>query len=838
LVNYFFNYKIRVLDAFFTYNLSCIHRLVLLIAVLFFCIFKLNAIDNVGEMGTLHGQVVSAQGSVGIQYVSVAVYRTKTGELVDGIMTNAAGDFIIEGLLPGNYYLELSFVGYQNKRVEDVVIDTKNQHLNLGLLMIGEDAQELDEVEVVAERAALEFKLDRKVVNVSEHYTAMSGSAVNVLENVPSVTVDIEGNVLLRGSAGFTVLVDGVPSLLEPSDALRQIPASTIQTIEIITNPSAKYNPDGTSGIINVVLKKNSLSGLSGVFNTKTGTNNLGADFQLSLQANRWKGFLGADYNYGDYKGDKNGYRKTFNGDTAVFMAEHDGSIRYKWDTYNLRGGIEFKIDTLKSVSVDLSYGGRYSHNYSDLRYSDFNNFSPDIKNYYSDDDAYQGNSGFSGNALYLQKFNTPKHTLSAMISYSNRDTEEYNKNILKSESHEVLRGHKNTEQGPLERWQTKLDYTLPLGEKGNLEAGYQSIFDKDEDVTGFLEDDNGSGTYAENGQFKNRIHYSQDIHALYFMFGNQLSKLSYQFGIRGEYSKREVYIGVKGSNAFLGDDSVSSDRYDFFPSAHVSYTLPANQELMLSYSRRIERVRSYHFEPFYTWEDAFNVSRGNSSLLPEYIDSYELNYLRKMGGSYFSFETYYSITHNKIEWVRSVYRNNIIERFPENVGRDYYLGMDATYSFDLLKWWKIDLSGSLYNYKVKGNWSDYSFNEQRLTWNYRINQTFKINSLTQVQGNWRYYSKRITSQGIYQPVYTFDIALRKDFKNRKMTAVMEVRDVFSTNNRKNVNDGIGFSDYYFQKIHTPVLTFVFTYRFNNYKPFKKNLAGDDGLGGEESMER
>ncbi len=824
-------------DVLLKYNHSCIYRVVVLMTVLFFCIFKISAIDSTGEKGTLYGQVISAQGSRGIQYVSVALYQTKTGELVDGIITDAAGDFEIDGLLPGNYYLDISFVGYKNKRVEDVVIDTKNQKINLGMLIIGEDAQELEEVEVVAKRAALEFKLDKKVVNVSEHYTAMSGSAVNVLENVPSVTVDLEGNVFLRGSAGFTVLIDGVPSLLEPSDVLRQIPASTIQTIEIITNPSAKYNPDGTAGIINVVLKKNSLSGLSGVFNAKTGTNNVGTDFQLSLLGKRWKGFLGADYSYADYKGDKNGYRKTFRGDT-VFTAEHDGAIRALWDTYNLRGGVEFKIDTLKSVSVDLSYGGRNSHNYSDLRYADYNNFNTDIQNNYSNDDAYQGNAGFSGNALYLQKFHAPKHTLSAMVSYSNRDTEEYNENILKSESHEVVRGRKNTEQGPMSRWQTKLDYTLPLGYKGNLEAGYQSIFDKDEDITGFFEDENGTGIYVEDVLYKNRINYNQDIHALYLMFGNQIFKLNYQVGLRGEYSMRRVRIDDVSSGAFLGDDKVSGDKYDYFPSAHLSYKLPANQELMLSYSRRIERVRSYHFEPFYTWEDAFNVSRGNSALLPEYIDSYELNFLRKMDGSYLSFETYYSTTYNKIEWVRSVYRDNIIERFPENVGMDYYLGMDATYSFDVLKWWKMDLSGSLYNYKVKGHWGDYNFNEQRLTWNYRVNQTFRINPLTQLQGNWRYYSKRITSQGIYQPVYTFDIALRKDFMDRKMTLLMEVRDVFSTNNRENTNDGIGFRDHYFQKIHTPVLTFVITYRFNNYKPFKNSLAGDGGLGGEESMER
>ncbi|SMO76706.1 Outer membrane receptor proteins, mostly Fe transport [Saccharicrinis carchari] len=818
-------------------KLFCINRHVCFIGLLFF----LFAIDGGAEpsvpKATIHGYVVSAKGNVALQYVSVALYQNKDNALVGGVISNSNGHFKIDGLLPGEYYLELSFVGYQNKRIEGVVIDKKKQRVDVGTIVIGESTKYLGEVEVLAERAALEFQLDKKVVNVSEHYTAVSGSAVNVLENVPSLTVDIEGNVSLRGSTQFTVLLDGVPSLLEPSEALRQIPASTIQTIEIITNPSAKYSAEGTAGIINVISKKNSTNGLSGVANGKIGTNNLGADFRLNLQGKKWKGFFGADYNYADYKGDKNGYRKTFNQD-STFTVEHEGGIRTRWHNYNLKGGAELKIDTLNTIAVDFNYGGRNRHNFSDLNYARYNNKNIDEYKYLSHEDAFVGNDGLSVNVYYLHKFAVNAHQLSANVSYKNWEKEAYNKNLLKLDSGAIFEARENTEEGPMYRWQTKLDYTKPMGSKATFEAGYQSTVDSNEDVTRLLEDQDGTGVFMENLPYNNKVKYKRDVHALYLLLGNQLSDFRYQVGLRGEYSKRQVKLVSSGTDRPVDAGHESLDNYDLFPSAHVSYNIASSQEVMASYSKRIERPQGYHFEPFYTWEDAFNIRRGNSALLPEYVDSYELNYLNKMESSYLSLETYYSITHNKIEWVRRVYQDNIIQRSPENVGKDYYLGMDATYSFDLLKWWRVDLMGSFYNYKVKGQWGDYSFYEQRITWNYRVNQTLKINLLTQVQGNWRYYSKRITSQGIYQPVYTFDMALRRDFHKRKVTAVMELRDVFSTNNRENSNRGDGFSDHYFQKIHTPVLTFVITYRFNNYKPFKNRLAGNESLGGTESMER
>ncbi|WP_430934734.1 TonB-dependent receptor domain-containing protein [Saccharicrinis sp. 156] len=811
-------------------------RVFICILAMLWCIPSTGFAEAEINSGVVRGTVVAAHRMVALEYVTVAIYHSADHTLLGGTVTKADGKFKLEGLPPGVYYLDISFIGYSTKRINDVVIERKNQQIDIGLITLGENSENLEEVEVVAERAAIEFQLDKKVVNVSKHYTSISGSAVNVLENVPSIVVDIEGNVSLRGSTSFSVLVNGVPSILEPSEALQQIPASTIENIEIITNPSAKYNPDGTSGIINIITKKNSSSGLSGVYNLKAGTNNAAGDFLFNLKRKKMTYFISGDYYLGEYSGEKNGYRNTFSGD-SVFSIEHDGDIRNKFDRYNIKGGLEFRIDTLKTMNIDVGYGGRNKWDYADLDYSEYNNYHLTPTPYISDEDVYRGNEGISVNAFYTHQFDTKGHEMRATFTYRQRESDEYSKNVLRDIDGTITEGKKSTEEGPMGRLETKLDYTRPTGKHGKIEAGYQSTFNNSDDETGQSDILAGSGLWVDNPLYDNHVEFRQNIHALYFIYGNQTSKFGYQIGLRGEYTNRTVEALRTGSNTLVGDIKATIDRYDYFPSAHLSYKLPANQELMASYSRRIERAQSYHFEPFYTWVDAYNIRHGNSSLLPEYIDSYELNYLKKMENSYFSLETYYSMTHNKVEWVRSIYEDNIIQRFPENVGKDYYLGVDASYSFDVVKWWRMDLSGSLYNYRVKGQWEDYSFDEDRLTWNYRVNQTVKLNSLTQLQGNWRYYSKRITSQGIYQPVYTFDIAVRKEFMKRKLTGIVELRDVFSSNNRENTNDGIGFKDHYFQKIHTPVLTFVLTYRFNNYKPDKRKGTVDDSLGGDESME-
>ncbi len=774
--------------------------------------------------GSISGKVVDAAGSYELAYVSVAVFRLGDNQLSGGVITNEDGVFVLKDIPIGEYYLQISCIGYQKKNIHDIKISSSQKNLDLGIIYLEQSSTQVAEVEVRVDKAPISYQLDKKVIEVSKHYTSISGSAVNILENVPSVTVDLEGNVALRGSNSFTVLINGVPSVLEPSEALQQIPSTTIESIEIITNPSVKYNPEGTSGIINVITKTKKGLGLNGLVNLKGGTNNAGGDVQLNLQSKKLSYLLAADYNYGDFEGEKYGERSVQN----LPSIDHTGTIRYRFKRYNWRSGFEFRPDSVNQFGLELSYGSRSHKRNSDLIYREYRD---EVYSYLSKEERNRDAYGFSGNASYSHVFGERGHKIISTLSYHNIHDDEENYNHLIDKEGLLINSNLQKEKEPAHKWQGKIDYTKPVGSDGNVQLGYELRLFKSKDESEYWEENEALGINWDDPLSENRIKYAYDVHAVYAIVGSYLGNLGYQVGLRSEYSKREL---IDRSSTETKTLNVDLPRTDFFPSVHFSYELPNNQEVMTSYSRRVERGSSYYFEPFYTRIDAYNVRIGNQNLEPEFIDSYELNYHKKMEKTHLSLEAYYRHTHDKVEWVRRVYKEDEIQRSPENVGEDYALGLEASYSLGLINWWRIDLSGNIYHYKVVGNWDEIDYNQENFTWNYRLNQTLKIKKQTQLQANWRYYSKRITTQGYYKPVYTIDIALKKEFFRNKLTAYAELRDVFSTNNRENINEGLGFKDAYFQKFYTPILTFTLTYRFNQFQS-KRNRSLD--FGGEETMD-
>ncbi len=789
--------------------------------------------ESIGST-SIHGRILNKNTGKGIEYVTIAVYSTLNNELITGTITNVEGEFTVTGLSPGVYYMDLSFIGYDAYRVDEIQITSNRTKVDLGVIYLNKLNKAIQEIEVSVEKPNVEFKLDKKVVNVSNQFIFASGSAVDVLRNVPSVTVDVEGGVLLRGSADFKVLINGIPSVLESSDALEQIPASSIENIEIITNPSAQYNPEGTAGIINIITKKGKFEGGNGIFNLNAGTNAVGGDVLVNFKSNKLRYFVAADYNYRDYSGKRNGFRYSTVSDID-YNIEYQGNIATRFDRMNIRGGLDYTFDSLNIINLDMNYGNRNRFHISDLNYSKNNNYEPDEFHYRDYEKGYRGGDRYSANMVFLHSFIPHHHDLKATLVFRYGDGNEYSRSLLFDANNIKTEGKENVEKGPSRTWQSNIDYSLNKG-KGVFEAGYQGLFTRSEDETAFLTDDNGDGFYMNNTLYNNLTTYIQDIYSVYAIYGNECNKINFQIGLRGEFVNRQIDFENSVSAIPNGETKFKQERFDIFPSVHASYHLPLEQEIVVSYSRRIDRLRSYYLEPFYTWMDAYNIRMGNPDLMPEYIDSYELKYLKKFSEALISLESYYRVTHDKVEWVRRVYDKNTIQRSPENVGNDYYMGMDATFSYNMVKWWRVDLTGSLYNYKVTGSTDSLDFNAENITWNYLFNNTYKINKSTQVQAYWRYYSKRVTSQGYYEPVYTLDLALRKEFFDRKLTGVVQVRDVFSTNNRETKNFGLDFIDYYYQKYDTPIVTFTFTYKFNNYKPSKRSgsssrgsIFGDEG---------
>ena len=785
------------------------------------------AFSNLPESkGKLKGIVIDSEKKEGLEYATISVYRNGDNRLVTGTVTDMYGHFKFENLEPGNYYLVVAFLGMNDQKIENISIENMEVNVNVGKIFLSPSAKNLGEVEIVSKRAPVEYMIDKKVITVDRQITSTSGSAVDVLENVPSVKVDVEGNVTLRGSSGFTVLVDGKPTILDPSDALRQIPASTIENIEIITNPSVKYRPDGSSGIINIITKKNHLDGLSGIVNLNAGMYGAyGGDVLLSYRFKKLNVFAGANYNKRTRPGTSFSKRETYSLDTTFFVYS-TGDRDREWIGKNIKAGIEFDASQNDYLSLAGTFGNWNMEGNSNLLYTEWTYPASFSDNYSSFETSARGGNYYELNGAYQHKFPNKKgHQLNFNANYQYRNADEYSQSELTDTAGILNNGKKNVETGPSKDVNMKLDYTLPLREKDKFEAGFESRNDISEDSTKLYFLDPETGDFILQPEFSHLTNYYENIYAVYGLYAGYVNNFGYQLGLRGEYTDRTI----KSS----GESDFVLDGWDYFPTIHLSYDLPKDMQIMASYSRRIDRPHGWELEPFITWQDEFNVRKGNPDLLPELIDSYDASFLKKLDKGSFSTDVYFKVTHNKSERVQSVFIENVIMNTVENVGEDYSLGAEFLFNYNIFKWWEIDFSGTYYYYKIVGDLYDAPFERTSNNWNSRFNNTFNAWKDLQIQLNSSYNSGSVTAQGTSSGFYQLDAAAKISFLKKTLSATLQARDIFGTALRENISRGEGFYTYNKYQPKAPVVSVTLSYRFNNYKQSRKGSAGDNGMGDE-----
>ncbi|MCY1719858.1 TonB-dependent receptor [Prolixibacteraceae bacterium Z1-6] len=784
---------------------------------------NLWAVDatNPNEDGVVKGKIFDGKSKEPIEYATVALYQKEDDSVVTGTITNENGEFQIKGLKPGSFYIEVSFLGYENKRFNDVSIERAREVIDLGPIDLGASPTEIEAIDVVSQRQSVEYKIDKKIVSVGSQMTSASLSAVEVLENVPSIRVDIEGNVSLRGSTGFTVLIDGKPTIMEPSDVLRQTPASTIENIEIITNPSAKYQPDGTGGIINIITKKNRMQGVQGLFNAKGGSFGMkGGDFLLNYRKNKLNFNLGADYNDRPFPGTSFSERRTTAEDGTTTVIKAYGDDKRGFEMMGLRGGLDWDITEKDVFTVGFRVGdfNMYSNSTLDYITTEIPDKGEELREL-SMNEGTRGGTYYSLTTNYTHKFEEKGHEFAAQLNYRYRKGDESSENILKDGMNYVTSGTKTTEFGPSGQWELRLDYTKPLGDDNRLEAGFQGRRSTSEDEIELY--------FWQNGGFEiqpdkgNITEYDRNIMALYSTFNGNAGKFGYQLGLRGEYTYRDITTQRDNQNYTI-------DRFDLFPTAHFSYQLTEENQLMGSYSRRIDRPRGYYLEPFITWEDMFNVRQGNPDLLPEYIDALEAGYLKSWDKTQLSFEGFYRVKHNKVERIQSVYDDGILLTTFANVGTDYSTGGEFMFTTPLYKWWEINIMGDFYDYRIKGVKYDEPFERSSFNWSARMSNTFRIKKNMQLQFDGNYNSATITSQGRTEDFYMLNAAYRVDLFDRKVSAVVQVRDIFNTGNRVSITKDPDFYNYTERTRNAPMFSFTLSYRLNNFMQ-KRNQRGSDG---------
>lgn len=783
--------------------------------------------EDDSKAARIYGIVIDEVTGERLEFANVAVYSKADSALVTGGITNEKGRFEITGLGYGEYYLEAHFLGFRKKNIDNIVVNEDLPAPDLGRISLTPSAVELGSVDVVADKAQVEFKLDKKVVNVSQVISAIGGTAVDVLENTPSVQVDIEGNVSVRGSSNFTVLIDGRPSVLSGSEALRQIPSSALESIEIITNPSAKYEPDGMAGIINLVTKKNSMNGLSGIVNASAGTGDkYRGDFTLNYRTEKFNFLLGADWRDETNYGSMSSSRETFSNDTTRYLFM-DGARNFNRSGHNLKGGVEWFASDKTTLSLSAEMGKSVNNRYGSGETRSYT--VPGTQEVFSvtDEESERINDFYSFNFNFQHNFNSEGHKLEGMAFYSGEegtDTEEESEVLANAQfqrSNTYLERVFSLETEEEKEFRLKLDYTYPFSETGRFEAGLLSRIDAETEGLTFEVFDQETNSWIINEDFTSITDFRRDIHALYSTYSNAFGNFEYMTGLRGELTLREI----KNTNAA---EPSELNRIDLFPTIHTSYKLGENNELMASYSRRINRPSGRDLDPNPNYYNRYTIRIGNPDLEPEYTDSYELGALRRFGRSYLSLDAFHRVTNNKIDRYQTL-EDDVFYLRTGNFDKDYATGLELTGNIQFTQWLLVNASTSVYNYRISGTLGEDAFDRSSTNWNGRMNTTLRFSENSRMQVNAFFRGPSVSAQGESKAMFFSNLSYRHEFFDKKLSATLSVRDPLGTAKFERESYGEDFNSWFQWKREPRVVMLTLSYRLNN---FKSNNRGEGGGGG------
>lgn len=808
---------------------------------IFFLIAHLSFGQKPGNgEGLLTGKVIDKMNDQAMEYVSFRLFSKMDSSVVAGVFSDAEGRFSLEQLPFGSFYAKLTFTGYATLTINDIKISQSIKSVNLGVLKMELDKTiDFEEVKVVGQLDVLKAGIDKKVYNVGEDLSVKGGTANDVLNNIPSVEVDQDGRIMLRGDGTVTVLIDGRPSSLSGGNGktlLDALPAGSIERIEVVTNPSAKYDPDGTSGIINIVLKKNKLKGFNGMVSTNIGSGDLTGgntlDGTLSLS------YRDARFNvYGSYSGRyMEGYRNHFSyleqnfsdGSTLVIDQSRFGTDLNAGHTFRVGSDFYLKPRHVLGLSATGSIGQRdregnqwsstFDGDANQLQFWNRNSYDPtdqknlDVNlNYKFDLKEDKGNLTFDVN----QSFGTDNIEGFYEQAYYTFDTVQIGNYIERQQLFNFEKNNVTSAQGDLV-------YLFPKM-KARMETGLKAII-RDQGVDTYSESfDTVQQIFVEDTLANFIYNYDERIFSAYGIFGQELGKFKYQGGIRIE-------------QAFQIPDLVSdsirivNQYFNFFPSAHIRYSLTDKSELSLSYSRRINRASSNNLNPFTSYADPFNLQRGNPYLQPEFIDSYDLGYSLEKKKFNLTASIFYRYTTGMIQRVKEFYPNNVSSVTYANIDRSHSVGTELVLIIKPTSWWRNTISGNANYIQYDEDNENLSWNRNGMNWNIKYSGTFDFWKKTaSIQINGTYNAPRITVQGTAQRRGAIDLSGEKKFKDGTYSIGFRVSDIF---NRQGFYMKIDQPSIY-QDVNFKWLTrkyfITFTYKFGKLEISNKKPNGGDG---------
>jgi outer membrane receptor for ferrienterochelin and colicins len=786
------------------------------------------------------GKVFEKISKQPLEYATISITAPNDTKVIAGGITNPKGEFDV-AVAPGTYDIKVEFISFKPTLIKGKTISGDT---TLGIVNLSEDAAQLNEVVVRAEKSSVEIKLDKKVYNVGQDMMVKGGTVSDVLDNVPSVSVDTEGNVSLRGSDNIRILIDGRPSnAINVAEALRQLPADAIDKVEVITNPSARYDAEGGSGIINIILKKGKNQGFNGTFIASTGLpETYGLSANLNYKTEKFNYFTTAGYNYRTNEGRGLTNTSYYNADGSPkgYLDEDRDTKRIR-NGFNARAGMEWTVAPNTFWTNAINY---QKNSGEDKDYINYNNFDAaraftGTTSRLNNADTGSENVEFTSNLI--KNFNDKGHKLTADLSIS-RNTDDSDGIITALPT-------SNTTLNDQEQKQVQLqaDYVLPLGKGSQFEAGYKGNFgdlNNEYNVTNLI-----NGNYVIDPKKSNTLEYKENINALYAQYGLKVNKFSYLFGLRWEDTNIQVNL--------LDNSVFNTKKYNnLFPSAFVSYEISDQSNFTASYSKRVSRPRGRFMNPALNYASNINIFQGNPDLDPSLTDKFDVGYIKRWEKVTFSTSAYFENTKDVFSFVRTPNGDQVdgipvILSRPINLGKEQKYGFEFTFNYSPYKWWKLNSNFNLYNVKTTGE-NTYvdtegktivqNLNNQANTWFARISSKVTLPYKIDWQLSGTFNGEQKTAQGKILDQFGMNTAFSKDVLKDKATIAFNISDIFNSRvmrsytylqNDATLESQKSYSEMQFRRRQ---FNLSFTYRFNKPKSDREKPGApkNDGDGGGE----
>ena len=798
-------------------------------SLMFLFLFPLFTMGQ--ELVKISGTVMDASTKEGITLASVLVRDHSSRQLVTGTYTDQQGRFELNISDTSIVDITIAFLGYDKLVIEKMAT---TESINLGDLNLEQNEEVLNEVviEGAKDQEFVEMKIDRKVYNIDQMQILEGSTTTEALQIIPSVEVDIDGNISLRGSENLIVLMDGKPTGLSGDDLtafLESMPASMMQNVEVISNPSAKYDPDGMAGIINLVSKTNKLQGFSGNINVNAGTSGFyTASAMLAIKKGKWNVMANMSYNYRNSFSEGATERESTDGDTVTYLSQTTNGDHIR-EMAMARINATYTINDKNSLSLSgmLSYRNM---NRNQLNYYEFENSEHDITSIY-DRLTDGGGTMLPTNVSldYRKKFKKEGQSWSlgaALANFSGDFRSEFEETLYSSELVRLDEANLKQRQHTIPNNNTltlQTDYSHPVGENALFETGLKSITK----VGGsdFVSEvyDFESSEWVNESQLTNDFLLDEGINSAYGTIKQQFKKFGYQVGLRAEQAFTDAQL-------LSTDESFYNEYFSLFPTLHMSYWLPKRQQLKASYSRRLNRPRGRMLNPFTDFSDPQNIRKGNPFLLPEYINSYEIEYQRFWNRHTLTAALYHKEINGMITRVKEVSEGISVVSY-ENLGSGTNTGVEFSWNMKPAKWWNFTLSGNTYQTIIESDESE--LNASGYAYHSKLLSSFTLPKDYSVQVQANYSSPKILAQGEISAMYFGDFSIKKKVLKKKGSVSLKLTDVLNTREYNFITEGINFYQESYRKRQSRILWLGFSYNFGQYTE-RGNRSGGKGSDLEE----